>query len=173
MSDVVVLVEGASDRRAVEVAAGLLGVDLSAAGVTVAGMGGVTNLARHLAAVPAGVRVTGLYDAPQAAYVERTLRRLDRSDTFFACVDDLEDELIRALGHERVREVITAAGDGASYAILSNQPFHRERPERDVLRRFMGTTSGRKLKYAELLTAALAPGELPTPLASVLATAVR
>ena len=173
MNAAVVLVEGASDRRAVEVAAGLLGVDLVAAGVAVVGMGGVTNLARHLASVPPGVQVTGLYDAPQAAYVERTLHRVGCRETFFACVEDPEDELIRALGPVRVHDVIAAAGDGASYAILTHQPFHRGRPEREVLRRFMGTTSGRKLKYAELLTAALTPCELPTPLVSVLATAVR
>ena len=148
MNAAVVIVEGASDRRAVEVAAGLLGVDLVAAGVAVVGMGGVTNLAR-------------------------TLHRVGCRETFFACVEDLEDELIRALGPVRVHDVIAAAGDGASYAILTHQPFHRGRPEREVLRRFMGTTSGRKLKYAGLLTAALTPGELPAPLVSVLATAVR
>ncbi len=42
-----------------------------------------------------------------------------------------------------------------------------------MLRRFMGTTSGRKLKYADLLTRELEPDEVPAPLVSVLRAAVR
>ncbi len=168
-----ILVEGASDQRAVEVAAGLLAVDLEAAGVTVVSMDGITNLPRHLRGLSTSVQVTGLYDAAQGGYVRRALARLGRHEEFFGCTDDLEDELIRALGPARVRAVIEEAGDGASYAILRNQPFHRNRRELDVLRRFMGTTSGRKLRYAGLLTHALEPDEVPAPLVAVLRTAVR
>ena len=170
-SGVVLFVEGESDRRAVEVAAARLSVDLAA--VEVVAMGGITNLASRLAAVRRGSRVTGLYDAAQAGYVRAVLHRTRIEAPFFACEADLEDELIRALGPARVHEVIARAGDAASYAILRNQPFHRERAEQDVLRRFMGTTSGRKLKYAGLLTAALTPAEVPGPLTAVLSEATR
>ncbi|HYQ33734.1 MAG TPA: hypothetical protein VEQ83_11015, partial [Lapillicoccus sp.] len=84
-----------------------------------------------------------------------------------------EDELIRALGVARVTAVIDAAGDHGSWQTLQHQPFHRDRAETDVLRRFMGTTSGRKLRYAGLLAAALAPDEVPAPLVAVLDEATR
>jgi hypothetical protein len=61
----VVLVEGESDRFAVEALAARLDVDLLAAGATVVSMGGVTNLHRHLAVLardPVRRRVLGLFD---------------------------------------------------------------------------------------------------------------
>ena len=94
------------------------------------------------AAVPDGHRVTGLFDRPEGAYVHATLARLGRTEPFFACDRDLEDELIRALGPARVLAVIDAAGDRGSWQTLQHQPFHRDRPDTEVLRRFMGTTSG-------------------------------
>ena len=169
----VILVEGDSDQRAVEQAAILRGHDLAADAVEVVPMSGITNLARHLRAVPDGTRVTGLYDSAEGRYVRATLDRLGRSDQFFACDRDLEDELIRALGVARVTAVIDAAGDRGSWQTLQHQPFHRDRAETDVLRRFMGTTSGRKLRYAGLLAAALAPDEVPAPLVAVLDEATR
>ena len=57
-----------------------------------------------------------------------------------------------------VLDVVAGAGDLDAWHILLNQPFHRARPPEAVLRRFWGTTSGRKDKYAALLTAALEPG---------------
>jgi hypothetical protein len=169
----VVLVEGASDRRALETLAGRLGLDLAGLGISIVSMGGITNLGRHLGEVLPGTRVTGLHDAAEAAYVHRTLQRTGSSAVMFTCNADLEDELIRALGHRRVLDVIEVAGDAASYRTLRTQPFHRDRPESDVLRRFMGTTSGRKIRYAGLLAAALDLDQLPSPLAGVLAAATR
>ena len=168
-----ILVEGDSDRRAVERVAGLRGHDLGAARVDVVSMSGITNLARHLAGVAPGTRVTGLYDIAEGRYVRATLSRLGRTETFFACDRDLEDELIRALGTARVTAVIDAAGDRASWQTLQHQPYHRDRAQADVLRRFMGTTSGRKLRYAGLLAAALTPAEVPAPLVAVLDEAMR
>ena len=43
-------------------------------------MSGITNLARHLVAVPDGTRVTGLYDSAESRYVRATLARLGRSE---------------------------------------------------------------------------------------------
>ena len=166
MHQVVILVEGASDRRALEEVARLRGDDLT--GITVQAMSGITNLARHLLAVPHGARVTGLYDVAERAYVRATLGRLGRKEPFFACDVDLEDELIRALGPHRVLDLIEQVGDRGRWDVLRHQPFHRERPKVDVLRRFVGTTSGRKLRYAGLLAAALDPGKVPAPLVAVL-----
>ncbi|KAA1426517.1 TOPRIM nucleotidyl transferase/hydrolase domain-containing protein [Nocardioides antri] len=162
-----VLVEGESDRTALLTLAGRLGHDLS--GVEVVSMGGITNLRRHLAELPGGGRVTVLHDAGETSYVDRTLARHHRPVERFVCDADLEDELIRALGVPRVLDVVAAAGDLAAWHILCNQPFHRGRAETAVLRRFFGTTSGRKEKYAALLAAVLDPGTVPAPLAGVLA----
>jgi hypothetical protein len=161
-----VLVEGESDRTAVLTLAARLGRDLT--GVDVVAMGGITNLRRHLADVTGDQRVTVLHDAGETAYVDRTLARHHGDVARFVCDADLEDELVRALGIPRVLEVVAAAGDLDAWHILLNQPFHRARPQAAVLRRFFGTTSGRKDKYAALLTAALDPDLVPAPLAGVL-----
>jgi hypothetical protein len=168
-----VLVEGESDRTALLTLAGLLDRDLSA--VDVVSMGGITNLRRHLAGL-AGLAGNGsstgpvavLHDAGETRYVDRTLAGHDGEVARFVCDADLEDELVRALGMPVVLDVVAAAGDLEAWHILLNQPFHRERPPAAVLRRFWGTTSGRKDKYAALLTAALHPSQVPAPLAGVL-----
>ena len=173
MPDCVVLVEGASDYRALEVVADRLGLDLDAARVAVVVMHGITNLPRHLRELPEGVRVTGLYDAAEGRYVRATLERLGRTEHFFACERDLEEELIRALGPDRVVAVIEQAGETGPWEILQRQPFHRGRDRVEVLYRFLGTKSGRNQRYARLLTEAMTPDEIPTPLKAVLQEAVR
>lgn len=167
MSAFLVLVEGESDRTALTTLAGRLGHDL--AGVDVVSMGGITNLRRHLADLTGDRTVALLHDAGETAYVDRTLALHDGPVTRFVCDRDLEDELVRALGRPKVLEVLEAGGDLDAWHILLNQPFHRGRPEAAVLRRFWGTTSGRKDKYAALLAAALSPAQVPAPLAGVLA----
>jgi hypothetical protein len=165
----VILVEGASDQRSLEVLARRRGRDLAVEGVAVVAMGGITNLSRHLDGLPSGVLVTGLYDRGEEAWVQRALARRETPVSLRVCDADLEDELIRALGVPACVEVIDAQGDSAAWATLLNQPFHRSRPEHDVLHRFLGTTSGRKIEYAGLLTAAACDREcVPAPLDAVL-----
>ena len=174
----VVLVEGASDQAAVLTLADRLGRDLSAEGVLVAATGGATNIGAHLEQLgPHGlaVRVAGLYDAAEERFVRGGLRRagLGSPDTrtalerlgFFACVDDLEDELIRAVGVAGVLAVVEDHGDLPAYRILQRQPAHRDSTDELRLRRFLGTTSGRKREYAGLLAHALDLRALPDPLA--------
>lgn len=161
-----VLVEGESDRTALVTLAARLGHDLT--GVDVVSMGGITNLRRHLSEVPEHDQVALLHDAGESSYVDRTLADHPGLVAPFVCVADLEDELVRALGMDRVLEVVEAGGDLDAWHILLNQPYHRGRPEDLVLRRFWGTTSGRKEKYAALLAAALEPAAVPAPLAGVL-----
>jgi hypothetical protein len=179
----VVLVEGASDQAAVLAVATRLGRDLVADRVLVAASGGATNTARHLEQLGPhglGVRVVGLYDAAEERFVRGGLARAGmgtpatRSDLealgFFACVEDLEDELIRALGVDRVLEVIERRGDLASYRIMRRQPAHRDSTDEQRLRRFLGTTSGRKVEYAALLASELDVAALPRPLDLLLRT---
>ena len=164
-----ILVEGPSDERALQRLARLRGIDLAGSGVQLVQLGGVTNLGSYLRRyVASGIPVTGLYDAAERAYVDKTLARFRGLRPFYACVEDLEDELIRAHGVSAVLDVIDASGDRAAWETLTRQPFHRGRPAPVVLRRFMGTTSGRKIRYAGLLVDALDLDRVPHPLAAVL-----
>lgn len=176
-----VLVEGVSDQRAVQTLAVRRGRDLAAEGIAVVPMGGATNIAHFLAAfgpTGANLRLAGLCDAGQARGFLRALERagfgsgLTRADLerfgFFVCDADLEDELIRALGAAAVERVIEQRGELASLRILKNQPAHRGRPPDQQLHRFLGTRSGRKAQYAELLVQALDTAHIPAPLERLL-----
>lgn len=178
----VVLVEGASDQRAVEALAARSGRDLAAEGVAVVPMGGATNIGHFLARFgPAGadLRLAGLCDAREERGFRRALERaglgvgLTRTDLerlgFFVCEADLEDELIRALGAAAVEQVIAEQGELAALRTLENQPAHRARTRAEQLHRFLGTRSGRKITYARLLVAALDPSRIPPPLERLLA----
>jgi len=175
----VVLVEGLSDRVALEVLADRLGRDLAAAGVAIVPTGGATAVGAFAAACRArGARVAGLYDAGEAAVVARMLARagaapdLDRRGLedigFYACDADLEDELIRALGVDGVEDVLARQGDLASFRRLQRQPAQRDRTATAQLHRFLGARSGRKWQYAALLTDALPLDAVPAPLTRLL-----
>lgn len=177
----VLLVEGASDAVALEGAARLLGRSLSSEGVAVVAMGGATNVARHLASLPPGVAVGGLYDAAEERFFRRGLERAgfgrvaDRADLaahgFFACDADLEDELVRALGIDATLEVIAAQGELPAFRVLQHQPAQRDRTVAQQLHRFFGTRSGRKAQYAAALVSALAAPAVPPALVGVLGVA--
>jgi hypothetical protein len=199
----VVLVEGLSDRAAVEALAARRSRDLRAEGIFTVPMGGATNLGHFLDLLgPRGrdVRLAGLCDAAEAPGFRRSLQRagltaarapaasapaalppaasapagpvpadfLDRIG-FFVCVADLEDELIRSLGTDRVEQVVADQGELGPLRTFSKQPAQRERTREQQLRRFMGTRSGRKILYARALAEALDPAHVPDPLARLLA----
>jgi hypothetical protein len=168
----VVLVEGVSDRAAVEALALRDGRDLVAESVTVVDMGGATNVLRFVREYRAlGVRLAGLCDAQEAPFFERALG-LDRAELsqngFFVCDLDLEDELIRALGVPAMERLLERLGDSQRWRTFSEQPFQRSRPVEARLRRFIGTTAGRKERYAPELVAALEPDRVPAPLRDLL-----
>jgi hypothetical protein len=190
----VVLVEGLSDRAAVEALAARRGRDLRAEGILTVPMGGATNLGHFLDLLgPRGrdVRLAGLCDAAEAPGFRRSLQRAglarDRPDRpgpanpadpagdfldrigFFVCVADLEDELIRSLGTARVEQLVEDQGELGSLRTFSKQPAQRERTREQQLRRFMGTRSGRKIRYGRVLAEALDPARVPEPLARLLA----
>ncbi len=176
-----VLVEGTSDKTALETLAARRGRDLDVEGVSIVPMGGATTIGHFLDLLgPHGhdFRLAGLCDAGEEGDFRRELERagmgidLDRAgmDTlgFFVCVTDLEDELIRALGPDAVIAIIEAQGELGSLRILQRQPYHRDRTIEQVLWRFMGTRSGRKAAYARLLVEALDLDRVPPPLDGVL-----
>jgi len=164
----VVLVEGMSDQAAVQTLAERAGRDLPAEGIFVVPMGGATNIGHfvHLFGPGGyGVRLAGLCDQGE----ERDFRRgLDRIAPYYVCVADLEDELIRALGTRRVEELIEAEGERVPFRTFTRQPAHRGAARDQQLRRFMGTRSGRKIRYGHVLAAALDLTRIPGPLAGLL-----
>jgi len=160
--EAVVLVEGASDRVAVETLARRLGVE----GIAVVAIGGAHAIGRYAERF-AGAHVVGLCDAGEAPIFRQALEHV------FVCDVDLEDELIRALGTVRVEEILAENGDLASFRTLQKQAVWRDRPVRDQLRRFMGSGARRKIRYAALLVEALDPERVPEPLIGVLRTHVR
>jgi hypothetical protein len=165
----VVLVEGVSDRCAVETLARRRGRDLDAEGLAVVPMGGYGNLPRVLQQYR-GVRLAGLYDVGEERHFLRALRCDDRGDLervgFYACTRDLEDELTRAVGPDGMQRVLTEQGELRAFRTYQKQPAHRARPLEEQLHGFMWN---RKQRYAVLLVEALDLERVPRPLDSVLA----
>ena len=183
----VVLVEGVSDLGAIEALAERRGIDLDRRRVSVVPLGGSRSFGPFVRAFGPGgldVRLLGLYDAAEERDVERALVRagLVGADAstgeaaaalaaagFFRCDADLEDELIRAVGPERVEAVLAAEGELGSFRIMQRQPAQRDRAWPAQLRRFIGSRSGRKARYGRLLVEALGGELAPPPLAALLA----
>jgi hypothetical protein len=171
-------VEGRSDRAALEALARRRGRDLAAEGVSIVPIGGAQAIARALSTSTAAT-VAGLCDAGQERDFRRALERaglgvaLTRETMeelgFYVCDADLEDELIRALGGERVEEIVAEHGELGAFRTLQRQPFHRERTHDRQLHRFIGTRAGRKIAYARYLVDALDLANVPRPLDRVLA----
>ena len=144
-------------------------------------MGGATNIAAHLAHFgPQGVdvRLAGLYDAAEERFFVRGLERagvgagLTPGDLaahgVLALDPDLEDELIHALGPDRCEQVIRAEGDLVGWELFRQQPFQRDRPATAQLHRWLGSGSGRKIRYAAAFVEALDLEAVPPALHSVL-----
>jgi OLD-like protein len=177
----VILVEGVSDRRAVEALAARRGRDLRLEGVSVVSLDGVTNMGPALEAFgPSGrdLRIAGLYDAGEEADVRRAMERaglgtdLARTEIealgFYVCDPDLEGELIRSLGDETVERVLEQHRELDPFRTFQKQPEWRDRPVAEQLRRFMGSGSGRKIRMAPVLVDALDLARVPRPLDGVL-----
>ena len=126
-----ILVEGWSDQAAVEAWARACAVDLPENGIVVLPVGGITNMGKFVSALRAPgltVKLSGIYDASEEFLTLRCLERAGlgsnltrasaESSGFFGCVNDLEDELIRALGPDRRRRG-PAAGAGRAAVLPS------------------------------------------------------
>ena len=178
----VVLVEGTSDKLAVETLAERRCRNLHAEGIAIVPIGGAQAIGRFVTQFgPQGLdlKLAGLCDAAEERNFQRGLERaglgshLTRADLerlgFYVCVADLEDELIRALGAASVEQVVDTQGDLGSFRTLQKQPEWRGRTTEEQLRRFMGSGRRRKIRYAQLLVDALDLTQVPRPLDRVLA----
>ena len=168
---VMILVEGVSDQIAVETLATRRGRDLRTERVAVLPIGGAGAIRRVLAehASPT-VRLAALCDVGEEAQVRRGIEASGFDVSVHVCVDDLEDELIRAVGVDRVTAVLDREGDLRSFTTLQKQVEWRGRPVDAQLRRFLGAGARRKLRYARLLTdVAVDVDRVPPPLVDVLA----
>jgi hypothetical protein len=177
-----VLVEGVSDQRAVHALAERRGRNLRAEGISVVPIGGAQAIGRFLDRYRSqGLDVTlaGLCDAGEETDFKRALERAGLGSSltraameklgFYVCIEDLEDELIRALGVAAVERIVDAQGDLGSFRTLQKQPAWQGRPTKEQLRRFMGSGGSRKIRYAPLLVHALDLAHVPRPLDGVLA----
>ena len=178
----VVLVEGVSDRIALEVVAARCERNLRNEGVFIVPMGGATNIGRFLTLFgPQGrnLRLAGLYDLAEEAHFTRRFERagfgrcLDRAQLaslgFYVCVTDLEDEFIRSLKAAGAERVIEREGELASLRRMQHEPFHRTRTRQQQIHRFIGVHSGRKYRYARLFAEAVGPDRIPKPIDELLA----
>jgi hypothetical protein len=176
----VVLVEGVSDRVALETLAARRERDLDAEGVSIVPVGGAQAIRRFVDHYGRrDVLLVGLYDVGEERDVARGLERaglgaeLTRADLerlgFFVCDADLEDELIRALGADAVEQIVDEHGDLRPFRTLQKQAAWHGRPKEHQLRRFMGSGGRRKIRYAQYLVEALDLDRMPRPLDRVLA----
>jgi hypothetical protein len=177
----VVLVEGDSDRLALEALAARRARDLAAEGVAVMGIGGATNIRRFLDRFGPhglGLPVAGMCDLAEEGFFRRGLQEAGlagkgsrdelEANGFYVCEPDLEGELIRALGTAGVEAVIEAEGELGWLRLMQRQPAQQGRTAHQQLHRFMGTRAGRKAAYARRLVEALDPERIPAPLDGVL-----
>ncbi|MBV9732024.1 MAG: ATP-dependent endonuclease [Verrucomicrobia bacterium] len=178
----IVLVEGLSDKAAIDALAKRYGRNLRDEGITIVAIGGATKIWRFLDLLgPRGlsVKVSGLCDLGEERHFRRALERagfglnLTKSDMetigFYICDADLEDELIRSLGVNTMLEVIAAQRDLGRFHLFRRQPEWQKQSSQAQLRRWLGTTAHRKISYAPLLVDALDPGRVPAPLERLLA----
>lgn len=180
-----VIVEGASDAAAVHALAALIGCNLVSHHIDIRAADGVSGFSRVLSAflrMHPRAQICGIYDVADECHVRRALvdaaiplaalQSLD-SFGFFACVLDLEDELIRALGPEAVEEVLAAQAELRSFRRFQAMPQHRGEPVHQQLRRFLGTRATRKIRSARRLVQAMDVAQLPDPLVQLAARLLR
>jgi len=180
-----VLLEGASDVAAILALRAARGIRPDDEPCVLVDMGGATNIRRHLAAAAETEprpTVIGLCDEQEAPFFVRALAAHHRalgfdaaptlatmsSHGFHVCRQDLEDELIRALGVDGTLAVLADLDLDTTFEAFTRQLAWQGKPVLHQLRRFCGTTSGRKELLAGAMAAALDVEATPPPLAALL-----
>jgi hypothetical protein len=155
---VVIAVEGFSDRIVLERISRRLGRDLVAEGIRIEAIGGAHAIRRFVAELGSDVAVRGLCDENEEHLFRRVL------EDVFVCVPDLEGEMIRALGVDRMLEIV----DRDAFATMQRQPGQRGRPIELQLHRWLRSSSSRYHRYLPVVADALEPNRVPAPLLGVL-----
>jgi hypothetical protein len=158
---IIVAVEGVSDRNVLEQLARRCGRDLRAEGIEIVPIGGAHAIRRFVEALAPGTVVRGLCDENEAHLFRRVLAEVH------VCVPDLEGELIRALGVDRVLSIV----DTESFRRMQRQPAQRGRPVDKQLHRWLRSSSTRFHCYLPRLVEALDLDRVPQPLDAVLGNA--
>ena len=173
----IVLVEGLTDELALTLAAQRSGCDLEAQGVSVVPINGahaISRFLRHLAAEEPEAKLAGLYDEGEEGVVRAALERagygpnLDRGGLeeigFFACIADLEEELIRAASETELLSLIELAGDSQPWRKFRNQHAWHGRPVDQQFHRFIRSVSERNSRYIRAIVETIELPRLPRPL---------
>ena len=159
--------EGESDRIAVETLAVRRCRSLSAEGIEVIAVGGAHAIERVLRGVEAE-RVVALYDRAEELVVRSALARAGVTlDGLFTCDPDMEGELVRALGTQRMLELVQQRGQIAAFRTYQRQPEKRSLP---LEAQVHGWLHNWKVRYAAALVNALDLDRVPAPLDGVLAS---
>jgi hypothetical protein len=173
----IVLVEGLTDELALMLAARRSGRNLQAEGVSVVPINGahaISRFLRQLAAEEPGARLAGLYDEGEEEVIRAALEgagygpnldrgRLERAG-FYACIADLEDELIRAAGETTLSRLIELEGDAQPWRTFRNQRAWHGRPADQQFRRFIRSVSERNSRYIRAIIETMDRTRLPRPL---------
>ena len=173
----IVLVEGVTDELAVALAARRAGRDLEAEGVSLMPINGahaIGRVLRRLVAEEPNANLAGLYDEAeedlfrsaleQAGYGANLDRRQLESVGFFACVADLEDELIRAAGEADLSRLIALEGDTQPWNAFRKQHAWNGRPVDQQFRRFIRSVSERNSRYIRAIVERIDLPRMPRPL---------
>ncbi|MET0147228.1 MAG: TOPRIM nucleotidyl transferase/hydrolase domain-containing protein [Ilumatobacteraceae bacterium] len=165
-----ILVEGVSDQIAVETVASRCGRDLTTERIAVVPIGGASAMRGVLSTYASATQcLVALCDADEVAQVRRGIDASGLAVAVFVCDPDLEAELIRAVGVDRVLAVLDRHGDHGSFVTLQKQVAWRGQAVDAQLHRFIGAGARRKLRYARLLSDAAADiDRVPQPLSEVL-----
>ncbi|HEY1368638.1 MAG TPA: ATP-dependent endonuclease [Gaiellaceae bacterium] len=179
----IVLVEGITDRIALETLAARHGRDLDGEGVRIVPIGGAQAIGRCLARYGASgseTKLAGLCDVGEENVFRRALERagfgsgLTRPEMealgFHVCVRDLEDELIRAVGSTAVEALLDEHGDLHAFRTFQKQPAWRRGSLDRQLRRFLCSSGRRNVRYPRILAEAVELNRVPRPLDGVLAS---
>jgi predicted ATPase len=175
-----VLVEGYSDKLALEAVAERLGRNLDNEGISIVSLDGADTFETFLRLLGNDgfrLRLKGLCDENKEKGWRRALKNMGYGDIadratmeklgFLVAVRDLEDELIRALGSKVVLEVIASEGDEGSWVTFTKQPSQPGGTLEDQLRAFL-QSSDRKVRYTPLLVDKLPNAAIPQKLIEVL-----